>query len=236
MFTVGPTLFSSERGDHTPNDGLTRLQTTFAGGSSADISSYGLGAGTLSATGATVYSGYLEIVQDSAVDHSLLWAANGLARLPSTAHTLEFFVKIIEVTNNPVPSVYFSEVDLANMAVNKTYVQGFLGGVNSQAFISPTWYTFAGTTDVYTGTWHHHALVWDTAGALSVYWDGVRQCSVASTGDKGSPYFGSVRLGSTGAAGYTTKFQFSGVRVRRAQMYTGASFTPPISPADWGPP
>jgi len=237
MFAIGPTLFSSARGDHTPNDGLTRLQTVFAGGSSADVSSYALGPGVN--TGGTVHAGRYEITQDSATLRALSWQDATLGRVVNTGHTVEFFVRVTEITVNPPSAVQFAAADLANMSPTTFMVNGFISGKNTLAALAlPGWYSsIADTVDVYTGQYHHVALVWDTAGQYSAYLRGQRIVTFPGTGDKGyAGGVGYVYLGNTGAAGQSTKFEFSGVRVRRAQMYSGASFVPPTSPDDWGPP
>lgn len=58
MFTVGPTFFSRPVGDHPEGDGLTRLQTTFAGASADDISGFAVPA---TVTGGTLGEGYYDV-------------------------------------------------------------------------------------------------------------------------------------------------------------------------------
>ena len=58
MFTCGPQFFGS-RGDHPAGDGLTRLQTAFAGASAADISGFGV---SHVQSGGTLGNGYYDVV------------------------------------------------------------------------------------------------------------------------------------------------------------------------------
>lgn len=241
MSAVGPTFFSSSGavGDHIAGDGLTRLQTTFSGGSSADTSSYAIGSG--SQTGGTLSDGKYEVthIAGAAVFQGLGWTNAGLGRVVNTGHTFETFIKLTETIVNPANALQLMHsVDLANMNATVLYLQGWLGGMNALAPFAPTWYGPVDTIDAFTGAYHHFALVWDTSALLSVYLRGIRLATVAGTGDKGYALgVGSVGLGGTGSsAGSGVTFAFSGVRVRRAQMYSGAFFAPPLSPAAWGPP
>ena len=224
-------------GDHPVGDGLTRLQTTFAFGNPADISTYAIGSG--SETGGTLSSGKYEITQDSATFRAITWTHATLGRVAGTAHTVEFFVRATEITVNPSALTQFATADFANMSATTFLLAGYSASMNPLAALSlPSWYSqINDTIDAFTGQYHHCALVWDTAGQYSCYLRGVRIVTIAGTGDKsGTGGVGSISLGNTGASGQSTKFEFSGVRVRRAAMYTGAPFTPPTSPAAWGLP
>lgn len=224
-------------GDHPVGDGLTRLQTTFAYGSSIDLSAYAIGSGTN--TGGTVQAGRYEITQDGATYRGLSWTNAGLGRVAGTGHTMEFFVRATEITVNPTAGVTFAHCDMANMDQTLFFVNGLISSKNTlAAYALPSWFSnTADSVDVYTGAYHHVAIVWDAAGQYSLYFRGIRVVTLAGTGDKGyASGVGSVTLGAIGAAGQSTKFEFGGVRVRRAAMYSGASFTPPTSPAAWGSP
>lgn len=237
---VGPTFFSNVPGDHPAGDGLTRLQTTFAGGSSADVSSYAIGAGTQ--TGGTLSAGKYSVTHTAgaAVFQGLAWSNNGLGRVVGTGHTFECFIKLTETVVNPANALQvMNSVDMANMNPTQLYLNGFSAGMNPLAPTAPAWYSSTpDSIDAFTGSYHHFALVWDTAGTLAVYLRGIRLVNIAGTGDKGyAAGLGVVGLGGTGSAGGSgVTFEFSGVRVRRAQMYSGASFVPPSSPLDWGAP
>lgn len=226
-------------GDHPAGDGLTRLQVAFTGGSSADVSSFALGTGTLVGTGVTINNGYLEIVENGAVDRHLSWADDGLGRQSNGAYTLEFFVEPIAVSPlQPASGIQYAIMDIATGTVMNLYQQGLLGGVNAPAIDWPGLASWGGNYDWFTGTYHHVAIVADTSNNFSFYFDGIRPFGIV-TGNYNKNYSGAtsaVQLGATGGVGVTTTFRFSGIRVRRAVMYSGASFMPPASPAVWGPP
>lgn len=241
MFTVGPTFFSRPVGDHPEGDGLTALQTTFAGASSVDLSPYARGAGTNSDPVQVVVSANeLTINLGGSLNRSLVWSGASLARLPNTGYTAEYFVRLIETSVNPGSSAsQIAQVDGWNIAINRFGFNGFSGGINAYIAESTAWYGYASTVDAFVkfGSYVHVAYVCDnsTNGNVQVYIDGVRVVNYSSGAlTKTAPYTGTIVLG--GVCGATVQAKFSGVRVRHAEMYTGASFTPPTSPADWGPP
>lgn len=236
---IGPTFFSSPIGDHPAGDGLTRLQTAFAGASSADLSQYAIGSG--GNNGGTLGEGYFEIVQSSATFKALAYENVGLKMQNGVAHTVEYFFEAFETTSNPPSQCAIQQHKVTLMNVPFTRINGYSGGINNVSWSAvPTDEGFAQinaspAVDVF-GSTHHVAFVHDTAGALSIYYDGVRQLDAWGLWDgdgTSSPY---VYLGATGIGGQTITIRFYGVRVRRAAMYSGASFTPPASPAAWGPP
>lgn len=238
---VGPTFFSRALGDHPEGDGLTALQTTFAGGSSVDLSPYARGAGTNS-DGATVVvsANELTVAIGGSVERSLSWTGNSLARLPNTGYTAEFFVRMIETSVNPASQMSRgAHIDSFNAAINRLSMNGFSGGINALVLESLTHFAYTSTTDIFTilAGYKHIAFVMAAGNPapMRAYLDGV-QVAASSSADytKTAPYTGSIVLGGFSAASATLKF--SGVRVRHAEMYTGASFTPPASPTVWGPP
>lgn len=242
---IGPTFFSRQIGDHTPGDGLTRLQTAFAGGSSADISQYAIGSGTINGSVA-VTDGLLTVTLTALSTNRISWNNNDLRRLNSTALTVEFFVRVVEVTVNHASSIrqYASLDNFDNMddgggngGTHEFGVGGYSGGINPFRAQLNTWYSGDTGYDAYGAGFVHVAYVWDASptGSLSIYIDGVRV--VLQTG--GSHWIsGDTILYLGGASPIFTNAvaEFTGVRVRRAEMYSGASFVPPASPADWGPP
>ena len=243
MFTVGPTFFSGGGvvGDHLAGDGLTTLQTTFAGGSSVDLSPYARGVGTNSDPVQVVVSdGKLTIFNGGGLNRSLSWGGNNLGRLPNTGYTAEFFVRIVESSVNPASSAN-ALVSLAawNMANSRLGMNGFSGGINPYFTEALAWYSYTGPEDIFVkfAAYTHVAFVSDntTNGSVLVYIAGQRVVNYAPGSlQLTAPYSGAFSFGSTNGASLTT--EFSGVRIRHAQMYAGASFTPPTSPAAWGPP
>lgn len=241
MFTVGPTFFSRTLGDHPEGDGLTTLQTAFAGGVSTDLSPSARGAGTnTDAVQVRVGTGQLEIDLGGGFNRSLSWSGASLARLPNTGYTAEFFVRFIETVSNPGSSAsQLAQVTAWNLAVSRLGMNGYSGGINAYVAESTPAYGYTSTDDIFVkfGPYVHVAHVCNatTNGDLRVYIDGQRVVNYAPGSLQiGSPYNGAIVLG--GVCTSSLRAQFSGVRVRHAEMYTGASFTPPTSPADWGPP
>jgi len=237
-------------GDHPAGDGLTRLQCLFAGGSTADVSSYAVGSGVeVSSTGANVVAtdGLLTVKLSGAVNNYHAWSQNGMGHASGVPHTTEIFVKAEEFDPNPATgSAFFTELDMYNMNASRVAFNGFASSKNTLRAYATTWYNYSGTVDIFDasvlgGTFHHIAWVCNGVSNdnLRVYLDGVLLVTYpAATGllAKVAPTLGEVKLGGVGAAFNQTNFYFTGVRVRHAEMYTGASFTPPTSPADWGPP
>jgi len=240
MFTTGPTFFAPLSGDHPAGDGLTALQTAFAGGSSVDLSSYARGAGTNSdGANVIVTEGELTTVVGGSAERSLSWTGSNLARLPSTGYTAEYFVQVIESSANPASNMSRgAHIDAFNTAIARLSFNGFSGGINALVLESLAWFAYTGG-DIFTvlATSTHLALVSDASsnGQMRMYLAGVQVASyTVGPITKTAPYTGTVVLGGFSAAGATLKFR--GVRVRHAEMYTGASFTPPASPSVWGPP
>lgn len=244
MFTVGPTLFARAAGDHPEGDGLTRLQVRFAGGSSADESSFAMGSGTISQSSpgnVVIANGYASVYSSGITTNYITWSANGLGMVTGQGYTAEFFVKVIEVDANPFSQQYFATANCWNMGASRIGMSGVSGGINPMMVYADTFYSWTDTgVDIYAklAEFVHVAFV-AAAGSttLRVYVNGVQVVTYAggATSVNGL-YPGSVDCGGVGAGGSATRFHYSGVRIRRAEMYTGASFTPPLSPADWGPP
>lgn len=239
MLVVGPAFFSSITGDHSPGDGLTRLQTVFEGSSSADISSYAIGSG--GNNNGTVGDGYFEIVQDSAVFKALAYENAGLSRPNGEPQTIEFFFEAFETTANPPSACNMMQFDAQAGSIPTMKIKAFAGGINNVSWVAlPTDEGFAEVTaspaaDVF-GSTHHVAFVIDTNGHLDIYYDGVRQLEGSLT-LAGGESLGYVYLGGTGTGGgQQITIRYYGVRVRRAAMYSGASFTPLTGPEAWGAP
>lgn len=246
MFTSAPPFYSSvASGDHPAGDGLTLLQTAFDGAVSDDISSYARGPGTITesaASNVTVYDGYVSCIVVGAVDNNILWSGTDLGRKPSTGYTAEAFLKLIEVTVNPASFFSrFFELNAWNMANSRLGVNGYLAGFNALTAYATAWYTFTDTVDVYTKLtdFVHFAWVCDATanGDLRIYIAG-QLVMTYNTGSiqKAAPYSGSIQIGGLNTGVQSAEVQCSGIRIRDAEMYTGSSFSPPGSPADWGPP
>ncbi len=242
MWSIPAPFYSTVAGDHPPGDGLTALQTAFAGGVSTDLSPYARGAGTnTDAVQVRVGTGQLEIDLGGGFNRSLSWSGASLARLPNTGYTAEYFVRFIETVNNPGSSAsQLAQVTAWNLAVSRLGMNGHSGGINAYIAESTANYAFTSTDDIFVkfGPYVHVAHVCNTStnGDVRVYIDGQRVVNFipGASIQASSPYTGTIVLG--GVCTSSLRAQFSGVRVRHAQMYTGASFDPPVSPADWGPP
>ena len=146
---------------------------------------------------------------------------------------------MIESSLNPASSMSRgAHIDGFNTAIARLSFNGFSGGINALVLESLAWFAYTGG-DIFTAlsTPTHLALVSDASfnGQMRMYLAGVEVASyTVGPVTKTAPYTGTVALGGFSAAGATLKFK--GVRVRHAEMYTGASFTPPASPDAWGPP
>ena len=236
MPSVGPTFFSLPVGDHPEGDGLTRFQTAFAGASSADISSFANGSGTL--TNATVFDGYLQATVGGATNRSLSYGTDtDLGRPSNTDFTMEVLFTTEEIF----------AADGVEAILGGTYISSGSGGNTSLYVNGGTSYLVVdsqlngyvidtGSVNFITqGGQHHYALCIDSAGSANIYVDGVRKLGPLSVGNLAHSN-GTFTLGGTGAGTGAYILRVQGVRIRRAVMYTGASFTPPATPAAWGPP
>lgn len=237
---IGPTFFSSPSGDHPAGDGLTRLQTAFAGASSADISSYAIGSGTN--TLGTVNDGYYAITLSGGLTKTLVWTDAGLAKGQDDPYTFEVFFEADDPYWNPVALSSILSAAMFLSAGFNLIINGYGGAVPGanelyyEDYINGT-HTWAAAVDFFDSTpaRHHFAFSVSAAGVYNVYLDGVRIVGPI-TGTNFVHTSGSVQLGGVNSAGDQLDLRYYGVRVRRAEMYTGASFTPPASPAAWGPP
>lgn len=232
---IGPTFFSSPAGDHPAGDGLTRLQTVFAGASSADISSYAIGPGTQS--GGTVYDGYYEVNLTNLTPSSLSWTDAGLwAASDNVSHTIEWFMSVIQMA---FPSPWRYTIFRTKFGSEGRYydVYGNATG-NKLGLLREGGGVSYDTTGAAWSTNEHHAIVFRPDSTYDMYIAGQRVIAGATySGGIPQGTTGNVRLGGTGGDDVTPlRVRYHGVRVRRAEMYSGASFAPPISPAVWGPP
>lgn len=246
MFYIPTPTWSKKSGDHPAGDGLTRLQCLFAGASAADVSGYGETPTIVRNPGPTDYvrlfEGYAQILMGNGTNY-ISWASNELGRRPNTGHTIEGFFKAAENHVDPSSMMTAAKIDFLNMAISQMNINGFSGGMNILNLLATAWYNWPDTVDAFSNrlaAYTHIAWVCDATanGDLRVYVNGDRKV-LYNTGSlqKTAPYAGSVMIG-TDSAGVTQNswIYCSGIRVRRAEMYTGATFTPPASPAVWGPP
>ena len=230
MFTVGPTFFSSA-GDHPAGDGLTRLQCTFAGASSADVSSYLIGSGTNDEM--NLFEGYAQTLFDSnANPKSLLYSDVGLSLITDDAPlTYELFFKASGNTQVPGDQIKFAQFTLHQYGLDFV-IRGIPN--DTDIIIKQT-----GFTDVYVtagltyGLVNHLTLVNRSTGVMDVYLNGVRVITARDNATTREP-LGTFQFGGVGRG--DTTLTYYGGRVRRAEMYSGASFIPPSSTAAWGAP
>lgn len=244
---IGPTFFAPYEGDHEPGDGLTRLQTAFAGGSSADISSYALGSGTISGS-VTLTDGLLSIALPSLTTNTLSWTNAGLRREAGFPLTVEYFFRCVGPPNDPAWSTQrlasLDNLDSlddggANGGTHYMGHNGFSGGVNPVSLgMDNAQYQETSPVDAFRAQYIHVAYVWNTGatGNPGIYVDGVREVNKSDASNDYISGNSIIYLGGTGHINGSPTVEFTGIRVRRAVMYSGASFTPPASPAAWGPP
>mgnify|MGYP003500815524 FL=1 len=235
MFAVGPTFFSSPVGDHPAGDGLTRLQTTFAGASSADISQYLIGTGTLS--NMTLSDGSLMGLFDSNVTtKSLVYTDVGISQVSDTAPlTYELFWKA--TLDTPSPQSPGDAIKFAQFTTHLNGIDFYIRGVpnDTDILIVQSGFTTVTVTAGHAyGTQNHLALVNRSTGVMDIYLNGVRV--VTGRNDNTTlAGLGTMQLGGVGRG--DTRVTYYGARVRRAEMYPdSATVTPPLNPAAWGPP
>ncbi len=234
MFAVGPTFFSSPVGDHPAGDGLTRLQTAFAGASSADISQYLIGSGTNDEM--TVSDGSASALFDSNLNpKSILYNDAGLAQQLSTSPlTYEIFWQA--TLDTPSPQSPGDQIKFAQFNTHVNGIDFYIRGYpnDTDILIIQSGVTTITVTGAHTyGALNHLALVNRASGLADIYLNGVR-VSAGRTGTGGLAGTGRMQLGGIGRG--DTRITYYGARVRRAEMYTGASFAMPSSTAAWGPP
>ena len=207
-----------------PAGAKTRLQTSFSDGTSNDISAYKIGPGVNS--DGTVSEGMYSILSNRVAFKGLTWTDPGLARVAGTPLTFEFFCRFSEITNNASQRINIASLS-SQLGLLQFYLSGSVsGGPNRLAYVD--WQgsgnSYIDTVDAY-GPKHHFAVVFRDDGVFSVYIKGVR---VIQDRAGGSGTSASLSLGGTGSGnGQSTGMEFSGVRVRRDVVYTGAIFVPP---------
>lgn len=242
MAVIGPTFFSSPVGDHPAGDGLTRLQTAFAGGSSADISSYAIGSG-LVAGPIALSGGLLTCALTPGVETSLRWEDVALVKPVGIAVTFEYFCRFFEVAANHASAVQRMAMlrNVDSLSSGGSYsgdhvmgVNAWTGSINAISLIMASQYEWYSAFDAYEAGQVHIAYVYPAASGLNIYVNGVRVVQKTGVMNFGGGPNGTWIGGYSGSYSETVKFQ--GIRVRYAEMYSGASFVPPAGPEAWGPP
>lgn len=239
-YEIGP-----EIGDHEPGDGLTRLQTAFFEADSSDISSYAIGPGSIAGV-VNVSPDQMEATIVGSTVSALSWDNADLGRVANTGHTFEYFFRAVEVTVNPTASTQgFVSIDnIDNLddggvdgGRHLLGYNGYSGGINQMVAAMTSQYLWSSGVDVFKTGFTHVAYVYDdsAAGDLNIYVDGVRVVTIAGAGHRLTGVT-NLRLGGATFPGNTCKVQITGVRVRRAAMYSGASFSAPSGPHVWGAP
>jgi len=247
VFTCGPQFFGS-RGDHPAGDGLTRLQTAFAGASAADISGFGV---SHTQSGGTLGNGYYDVViaTGGGFNPGLSYNGNSLARQASGAVlTIEAFVSLqaYPTANNSSTQthLYLNNITSSMTGGSNPIQMQTTGGFTATNFsqvgaVYANWSATGDKTPGLLGQMRHVAWVWYADNTYAEYYNGVRQAGpTADTSYLLGAPTPTILLGSPSASAFWTDFtmRYHGLRVRRAAMYSGASFTPPSSPAAWGPP
>jgi hypothetical protein len=229
MIITGPFFSSPPTGDHTPADGLTRLQTAFAGASSEDISAYANGPGTNDEM--TINDGYATTLFDSNLNYkSLLWDdADIILPLSTSPLTAEFFFMAEEVNHTPGDGIKFAQFSFNSTGFDFC-IPSYAYGVNYVRIVQSGFSDVEHPVTMYGGM-HHIALVNRSTGT-DIYVDGTRV--IASRAPYISGTTGTLQLGGVGRG--DTRLYYYGCRVRYAEMYSGASPGMPSGPAAWGPP
>jgi hypothetical protein len=235
-------------GDHPAGDGLTLFQTTFAGGSTADVSSFAIGTATITqpvAGRVEATSGNLRIKYQSGDAVSALWTNASFLITSGVEWTLE--VMFVATGYEPKFTIArpLGQQDIGSVASGgyaPTFIlEGLDGGTNK--FYTRQAADFVYGSDVLTtnpSPLQHIAFVKRTgAGAgflIDVYHNGQRIALDRYWTASGAT--ATIKLGGFGSGADRGWFvDYKGVRVRQAQVYADvASFTPPASPADWGAP
>lgn len=235
MAVIGPTFFSSPVGDHPAGDGLTRLQTVFAGASSADISQYLIGSGTNDEM--TVSDGSANAVFDSNLNpKSLVYSDVGISQISDDAPlTYEMFW--VATLDTPSPQSPGDAIKFAQFTTHLNGIDFYIRGVPNDTdilIIQSGFTTVTVTAGHAYGTQNHLALVNRSTGVMDIYLNGVRV--VTGRNDNTTlAGLGTMQLGGVGRG--DTRVTYYGARVRRAEMYPdSATVTPPLNPAAWGPP
>ena len=221
-------------GDHAINDGLTRLQTLFAGASSADVSEYLIGSGTNDE--ATLYDGYASLLFDSnANPKSLVYSDVGLALLTDVS-SLTYEIFFTSSLDTPSPQSPGDLIKFAQFTLHQHGLDFFIKAIpdDDDIRIVQTGYVDVVVTSAHTyGVQNHLALVNRSTGVMDVYLNGVR---VIEARDNGTARAGSGTLQLGGIGRGDTRIKYHGARVRRAEMYSDASFSAPAGPEAWGNP
>lgn len=235
MAVIGPTFFSSPVGDHPAGDGLTRLQTVFAGASSADISQYLIGSGTNDEM--TVSDGSANAVFDSNLNpKSLVYSDVGISQISDDA-PLTYEIFWVATLDTPSPQSPGDAIKFAQFTTHLNGIDFYIRGYpnDTDILIVQSGFTTVTVTAGHSyGTQNHLALVNRSTGVMDIYLNGVRV--VTGRNDNTTlAGLGTMQLGGIGRG--DTRVRYYGARVRRAEMYSdSATVTPPLNPAAWGPP
>jgi hypothetical protein len=233
MFTCGPTFFSS-------GVGTTLFQCTFAGGSTNDVSSFAIGPATLiGASKITASAGNLAILQDTNTLTAAYWN-NASFLMGPDSWCLEFMFALVASPAHPTTS---------DQKIGQVSMGAFIGDMymaaESPASVNKFYWRSDGGSTYYTAGdmlgapsfIHHFAIINRPDGGpntVDIYYDGVR---IAQNLFRSSSTAHLMQLGAQGVVPTSLTLNFKGVRVTAAQVYSDtATFTPPVSPADWGPP
>jgi hypothetical protein len=210
--------------DGTPSDtdALTLLQSRFIGADADDESAYNWGSPTISATGATVSDGEIEISNPDGGLHYVSYAPAGLYPNGTDALTFE---AIIRNDNSPASSKGLF------LTIGAGTYEFYWPSNGPPAYLK---YNAVAQTagDAGIGVNVHVALVLGSTSAR-VYVDGALLYSNAGDFRPGSGDAISVVFGNSAVGGSKGPASI-GFRVRQEEVYTGAIFAPPtvIPPPD----
>lgn len=214
-------------------DDRIRLLTSFAGASSEDLSAYAIGPGAR--TNGSLLGEVFRCDWNSAANNVLSWQDAGLEGVSSAPVTYEVLFQVQQ--NNSL-----SQIDILRFKKgspsNPDYVfslgvaSGTAGGAAS--FIeegpglgSSSPIAFTDSVSAVSRGLIHLALIVYPDDTASVYWCGTRVANRVAFDNNSTTTTGLVTLGGNAGATRDMIVDFSAVRVARAEVYTGASITPP---------
>ena len=223
MFACATSVFKN-RAPVVPSADL-RLLTYFDGNSSADVSQYLRGPGTLVGAGASVTGGAFTVNSGTNTENDTLTWNSTFGFNQYDNYTLEFFMTL---TTNP--NVSYSQIMEFNMGGGNNYYRlGSYGGSSEYLFHA------VGDTSNQLGVFgggvrKHVALVFSTAGVriyiagslIFTYGGGNYRLSQVPSG-------GYFRIGNPSIYGSATpnNFSYDEVAIWRGERYSGSSIVVP---------
>jgi hypothetical protein len=218
-------------------DDRIRLLANFPEGSTEDQSLYEIGPGTQ--TNGTAGPGTFTANYTASLTNFLLYQDAGLRATSDSGNapvTYEFIITVPTNTADTTIELFrFQKGATGNPFV--CFMEGGSGGGNSRIFFweqGPgqginSLIAYQDTVDMRTSPQTHVAITVYSDNTASVWLRGTRVKNLVGFSAFTASAPGTVRIGGQVVSSKNAVVEYEGIRVSRAEVYTGASFTPPTT-------